>query len=71
MLGRIYEDLLFDGEDICGYRIYVAYLLYFIAEEFNANRKGFVRRIQLDDVAADSECSSLKVDVVPGVLDVC
>ena len=70
VLSRIYENLVFNSENFCRYRIYIAYVLYFIAEEFNADREGFVRRMQLYHVAADPKRPSLKVDIVSAVLDI-
>ncbi len=70
MLSWIYKDLFFNGEDFRGYGIYITYLFYFITEKFDADSKGFIRRIQFNHIAADSKCPPLEVDIISGVLDV-
>ncbi len=68
MLCRIYKELIFDGEDFSGYRIYIAYLFYFVTEKLNAHRKRLIRRIKLNHVTANSECPSLEINIISGVL---
>jgi len=70
MLSRIYKNLFFDGENFRGYRVDIAYLFYFVAEEFESNREGFIRRVQFDHIAAYPERTPLEVDVVSAVLDI-
>ena len=70
MLGGVYEDLFLDGEGLGGDGVYVGYLLYAVAKEFDADGEGFVGGVQLDDVAADAERASLEVDVVSRILDI-
>ena len=70
MLGRVYKDLLLPGKLLAGYRVYVAYILYHVTEEFEANRKGLVRRMKLNHVSAHPERAPLKINVVPRILQV-
>ena len=57
-------------QHLAGRGIYIADFFNAIAEEFKTDREGFVRRIQFDHVAANSKCSSGKVDIVSGVLNI-
>ena len=71
MLGGIYEDLLLLGQGLAGEGIYVAYCLNRIAEEIKADRKGFIRRVQLDHIASNPECPTGEIDIVSCVLQIC
>ena len=71
MLGRIYKDLLFDGEYFRRYGINITDMVDLVSEEFDSDGERFVGRMQLDYIAADSERPSLEVYVISGILDVC
>jgi len=71
VLGRIYKELFFDGQNLAGYRIDIADFLYAIAKKFDSNRKRFIREVQLNYVPTNPEFAPLKVDVISGVLQVC
>ena len=70
VLSRIDENLLFHSQRFGRYRVDVADLLYFVAEKLDADAEGFVGRMQLHDVAADPESTSLEIDVISRILDV-
>ena len=66
--GRAY--LVFGRQDLAGDRVDVADPFDLVAEQFDADGKGFVRRMQFDNVTPDAECPPLEVDVVTRVLNV-
>jgi hypothetical protein len=70
MLRRVNKNLLFFRQRFCGDGIYIAYFLYLVSEKLEANREGFIRWIQLDDVAPYPEFTPLKIEIVSRILQV-
>ncbi len=63
-------QLVAHGEDLAGQRVELLDRLHRVAEELNPGRDLLVRRLDVDDVAADPEPGAPEVHVVARVLQV-
>src|SRR5258706_126790 len=68
--GGVDEDLVLAAQELAGQRVDHVDVADLIAEEFDAIGELFVRRLQLNHVAANAERAALEVDIIARVLEV-